>query len=53
MTYSPVPELNLLKAFQDEAGYGQHSDGVGLDDYDDKSGLSAEQFAAWAGGFLA
>ena len=41
MTYSPVPELNLLKAFQDEAGYGQYSDGFGLDDYDDKSGLSA------------
>ncbi|MBM2623511.1 hypothetical protein JIG36_49260 [Actinoplanes sp. LDG1-06] len=41
MSYSPVPELNLLKAFQDENGFGEYADGFGLTDYDDKSGLSA------------
>jgi hypothetical protein len=39
--YSPVPELNLLKAFQDRTGYEQYSDGFGLLDYADASGLEA------------
>jgi hypothetical protein len=39
--YSPVPELNLLKAFQDEAGYEAYSGGFGLDEFGDRSGLAA------------
>lgn len=39
--YSPVPELNLLKAFQDEVGYEAYADGFGLDDFGDRSGLAA------------
>jgi hypothetical protein len=40
-TYSPVPELNLLKAFQDEAGFEAYAEGFGLTDYNDTSGLAA------------
>jgi hypothetical protein len=39
--YSPVPELNLLKEFQDRVGYEQYADGFGLDDWNDTSGLEA------------
>lgn len=39
--YSPVPELNLLKAFQDEVGYESYAEGFGLDDFGDRSGLEA------------
>ncbi|MFI1990397.1 hypothetical protein [Actinoplanes sp. NPDC020271] len=39
--YSPVPELNLLKAFQDKFGYEAYADGFGLDDFADRSGLVA------------
>lgn len=39
--YSPVPELNLLKEFQDRAGFENYSDGFGLTDYNDNSGLMA------------
>ena len=41
MSYSPVPELNLLKAFQEATGRAYYADGFALTDYDDKSGLSA------------
>jgi hypothetical protein len=40
-TYSPVPELNLLKEFQDRAGFERYADGFGLTDYNDTSGLRA------------
>lgn len=40
-TYSPVPELNRLKAFQDEAGFENYADGFGLTGYNDTSGLEA------------
>ncbi|MEX3105965.1 MULTISPECIES: hypothetical protein [unclassified Streptomyces] len=40
-TYSPVPELNLLKDFQDEVGYENFADGFGLTEYGDVSGLVA------------
>ncbi|PWG13405.1 hypothetical protein DF268_12145 [Streptomyces sp. V2] len=40
-TYSPVPELNLLKDFQDEVGYESFADGFGLTEYGDVSGLVA------------
>ncbi|WP_416972723.1 hypothetical protein [Streptomyces sp. 4F14] len=39
--YSPVPELNLLKEFQDEFGYEDFADGFGLTQYGDLSGLVA------------
>ena len=39
--YSPVPELNLLKEFQDEAGFEDYAEGFGLTDYNDNSGLRA------------
>jgi hypothetical protein len=39
--YSPVPELNLLKAFQDQVGYETYADGFGLDEFGDTSGLEA------------
>ncbi|MBU2668800.1 hypothetical protein KOI35_35345 [Actinoplanes bogorensis] len=41
MSYSPVPELNLLKAFQEQTGGSYYADGFALTDYDDKSGLTA------------
>ncbi|SFF27753.1 hypothetical protein SAMN05421541_10873 [Actinoplanes philippinensis] len=41
VTYSPVPELNLLMAFQDEHGYESYSECFGLDDWNDASGLTA------------
>jgi hypothetical protein len=37
--YSPVPELNLLAALQDRLGFEAYSDGFGLLDYGDNSGL--------------
>ncbi|BAL91274.1 hypothetical protein AMIS_60540 [Actinoplanes missouriensis 431] len=39
--YSPVPELNLLKDFQDRYGYESYSQSFGLDDWNDTSGLEA------------
>lgn len=39
--YSPVPELNQLKAFQDEVGYEAYAEGFGLDEFGDRSGLEA------------
>ncbi|WP_436519598.1 hypothetical protein [Actinoplanes sp. HUAS TT8] len=36
-----MPELNQLKAFQDEVGYEAYADGFGLDDFGDRSGLEA------------
>lgn len=41
VTYSPIPELNLLKAFQDEHGYESYAEGFGLDEWNDVSGLTA------------
>src|SRR5690349_10361889 len=41
VTYSPVPELNLLKGFQDEYGYESYSECFGLGDWNDVSGLIA------------
>jgi hypothetical protein len=41
MSYSPVPELNHLKTFQERAGGSYYADGFALTDYDDKSGLSS------------
>jgi hypothetical protein len=40
-TYSPVPELNQLKAFQDEVGFENYAQGFGLSEYNDTSGLEA------------
>jgi hypothetical protein len=40
-TYSPVPELNLLKELQDRLGFENYAEGFGLSDYDDDSGLAA------------
>jgi hypothetical protein len=37
--YSPVPELNLLKAFQDRVGQVFHSDGFELHEYGEDAGL--------------
>ncbi|MET8976990.1 hypothetical protein ABZX85_15350 [Streptomyces sp. NPDC004539] len=45
ITYSPVPELNLLKDFEDEVGYENFADGFGLTEYGDVSGL----VAGWSG----
>src|SRR5689334_19351679 len=39
--YSPVPELNLLKGFQDRVGFEDYAEGFGLTDYNDTSGLRA------------
>ncbi|MEV6301366.1 hypothetical protein AB0M02_18295 [Actinoplanes sp. NPDC051861] len=39
--FSPVPELNQLKEFQDRTGYEQYADGFGLDAWNDTSGLEA------------
>jgi hypothetical protein len=36
-----VPELNLLKAFQDEVGHESFAEGFGLDKFGDTSGLAA------------
>ncbi|MEU4692262.1 hypothetical protein [Actinoplanes sp. NPDC023714] len=49
--YSPVPELNLLHAFQERHGYESYSECFGLDDWNDTSGLEA----GWSAdpGFLA
>jgi hypothetical protein len=41
MDYSPVPELNLLKEFQDRLGFEAYADGFGLTEYGDTSGLEA------------
>jgi hypothetical protein len=38
-SYSPVAELNALYTFQQRAGYENYSDGFGLNQFDDKSGL--------------
>jgi hypothetical protein len=40
-SYSPVPELNLLKELQDRLGFENYAEGFGLSDYDDDSGLAA------------
>lgn len=40
-SYSPIPELNLLKELQDDLGFENYSEGFGLSDYMDDSGLSA------------
>jgi hypothetical protein len=42
--YSPIPELNLLKTFQNRTGFEEYAAGFGLSDYDDKSPLEA----AWS-----
>lgn len=39
--YSPVPELNLLKGFQDRVGFEDYADGFGLTGYNDTLGLRA------------
>ncbi|WP_431956488.1 hypothetical protein [Nocardia lijiangensis] len=39
--YSPVGELNLLKELQDGLGFENYSDGFGLTDFGDLSGLVA------------
>ncbi|MEU6223140.1 hypothetical protein [Streptomyces sp. NPDC047042] len=39
--YSPVEELNLLKAFQDRVGYENFAQGFGLTEYGEVSGLLA------------
>lgn len=39
--YSPVPELNLLKKFQDRYGFEDYADGFGLIEFGDASGLVA------------
>ncbi|MBB2943188.1 hypothetical protein FB565_002901 [Actinoplanes lutulentus] len=40
--YSPVPDLNALKAFQDRFGYESYSECFGLDDWNDPgSGLAS------------
>ena len=41
MTYSPVPELNRLMAFQSRHGFEAYADGFGLSDYGDTSGIAA------------
>ncbi|MDX3227182.1 hypothetical protein [Streptomyces sp. ME19-01-6] len=41
--YSPIPELNLLKEFEDEFGASGYADGFELLDYDDKGDLVREQ----------
>ena len=40
-TYSPVPELNLLKELQDRLGFENYAEGFGLSDYNDNYGLAA------------
>lgn len=41
MSYSPVPELNLLKELQDRLGFENYAEGFGLTDYNDNAGLAA------------
>jgi hypothetical protein len=40
-SYSPVPELNLLKELQDRLGFENYAEGFGLTDYNDNAGLAA------------
>lgn len=44
--YSPVPELNKLKALQDEHGYEALAEGFGLHEFGENSGLRAGWNAA-------
>jgi hypothetical protein len=39
--YSPVPELNLLNDLQDRIGFEAYSEGFGLTEYGDSTGLQA------------
>ena len=39
--YSPIPELNLLRAFQERTGFEEYAEGFGLSEYGDQACLKA------------
>lgn len=43
--YSPIPELNSLKALQDELGFENYAEGFGLTDFGDTSAIAT----GWCG----